>query len=115
MKKMIGIIGMGLGVLVLTTGCTSSFSSKNEQVAQVPYSVYEKAIVVDSQKVLVDGSYETLEAPQIEKRKGEVTLYKTVVFYKDKNTTLFFGREVKVGSHIEFIFKNNEMTNITLP
>lgn len=104
-------------LMVGFSGCSMKQDTTEQTQVSVPYSAFEKASVISVQKVLVDGSYETIIESQTTRQKtsGEKTLFKTVVYFKDKSYTLFLSSELPVGSFIEFIFKDGQMTKIQLP
>lgn len=99
-----------MGIMTLT-GCASK---QVEMPQEIPYLSFDKGVVVNSQKVLIEGSYQTLLAGEVIAEKGQVSLYKTTVFFKDKNYVIFISKEAKTGSVIEFILKNDKLTNIQL-
>lgn len=112
MKKVSMVLLSGVIGLVLS-GCGGSNSPKVEEQQQIPYLNFEKGMVIDSQKVLIDASYKTLLKGEIEE-KGEILLYKTTIFFKDKNYIIFLSKEIKPSSTIEFILKDDKMTNLQI-
>jgi hypothetical protein len=97
--------------MITFAGCESK---QLETPQEIPYLSFDKGVVVNSQKVLIEASYQTLLAGETAIEKGQVSLYKTTIFFKDKNYVIFISKEAKAGSVIEFILKNDKLTNIQL-
>jgi hypothetical protein len=95
--------------LMSLSGCGSK---EVEPALVVPYLSFDKGTVVNSQKVLIDGSHQTLISGETTAEKGQVSLYKMTIFFKDKSYVIFVSKEAKVGSVIEFILKDEKLTNI---
>jgi hypothetical protein len=107
MKKILlsSIVAVGL----LMTGCSTS----KVEPEKTPYVVFDKGVISNSEKVLIDSSYQTfLNNEDTNVEKGQKILYKTSIFFKDKNYVIFLSEEMKAGSPIEFILKDEKLTNI---
>lgn len=97
---------------LLFVGC-GSITQPEPTSNVVPYTTFDIGIIVDSQKVLIDSSYQTpLSGEIISKENKKITLYKTTVFFKDKNYVIFITNNNMIGSKIEFILKDDKITNI---
>jgi hypothetical protein len=110
MKKILYSVFLIVGMMTLA-GCGSK---QAETPQEIPYLSFDKGVVANSQKVLIDASYQTLLAGETTIGKGQVSLYKTTIFFKDKNYVIFISKEAQSGSVIEFILKNDKLTNIQL-
>ena len=108
MKKMFYSCLLTAGMITLT-GCGSK---QVEPAQEIPYLSFDKGTVVNSQKVLIDGSHQTLLAGETTAEKGQTSLYKTTIFFKDKSYVIFISKEAKTGSIIEFVLKDDKLTNI---
>lgn len=132
MKKILLIMVFSIAA-VLFSGCaTNSPAPKTNiqttKVKVLPYKLYQKGMVVSSEKVLIASSYESKINNETQKtnlignvstssssKKNTVTqktLYKTVIFSKDKKYEIFINKKLKIGNMIEFILNKDVLTHI---